>query len=120
MRNEEFNDHHKEGKDRGDGSRRKEHHRNGAKTFRRRRAIGFLEMMNIKRSTLMQQLNAPEFQSIHQIIVGELKAIDMVINEFVKVFEIHESELVEKSESTNETDETTALDSSESIGNDEK
>lgn len=64
----------------------------GAKTFRRGRALAFLEMMRLKRSTIRKQLDAPEFQSIHQVLVGELKAIDMVIDEFVQLFDIHESE----------------------------
>lgn len=64
----------------------------GAKTFRRGRALAFLEMMQLKRSTIQKQLDAPEFQSIHQVLVGELKAIDMVIDEFVQLFDIHESE----------------------------
>jgi len=67
------------------------HHR-GPKTFRRGRAIAFLEMMNLKRATIKQQLSEPEFQSIQQILIGELKAIDLVINEFTQLFEIHESE----------------------------
>nr|WP_260982724.1 hypothetical protein [Lysinibacillus fusiformis] len=67
----------------------------GAKTFRRGRAIAFLETLNVKRATLKQQLEQPEFQSIQQILVGELKAIDMVIQEFSQLFDIHESETVE-------------------------
>ena len=54
-----------------------------------------LEMMNLKRATIKQQLSEPEFQSIQQILIGELKAIDMVINEFTQLFEIHESETEE-------------------------
>lgn len=72
---------------RGKGSRQR-----GAKTFRRGRAIAFLETLQVKRSTLKQQLELSEFQSIHPILVGELKAIDMIINEFVQVFELHEEE----------------------------
>lgn len=89
MRSEEFKGHHREG-----GHKRKDHdsHKRGAKTFRRGRAIAFLEMMNLKRSTLKQQLNSPELQSINPILVGELKAVDMVINEFVQLFELHEIE----------------------------
>ncbi|PLS02266.1 hypothetical protein [Neobacillus cucumis] len=75
--------------------KRKDHHPGGAKTFRRGRAIAFLELMNLKRSTLKQQLDSQEFQSIHPIIVGELKAIDMVISEFIQLFELHEGEAVE-------------------------
>ncbi|MFC4322264.1 hypothetical protein [Litchfieldia salsa] len=79
---------------RGERHKRREHssHKRGAKTFRRGRALAFLEMMNLKRSTIKQQLDAPEFQSINQILIGELKAIDMVINEFTQLFEIHENE----------------------------
>ena len=51
--------------------------------------------MNLKRATIKQQLSEPEFQSIQQILIGELKAIDMVINEFTQLFEIHESETEE-------------------------
>jgi hypothetical protein len=69
-------------------------HPRGAKTFRRGRAIAFLEMMNLKRTTIKKQLEEPEFQSIQQILIGELKAIDMVINEFIQVFEIYESEMM--------------------------
>ncbi len=86
----------KEGRHRGDRHRGRDgsHHR-GPKTFRRGRAIAFLEMMNLKRTTIKQQLSEPEFQSIQQILIGELKAIDMVINEFTQLFEIHESETEE-------------------------
>ena len=68
-------------------------HQRGAKTFRRGRAIAFLERMYLKRSTIKQQLDQPEFQSIQPILVGELKAIDMVINEFIQLFEINEDEM---------------------------
>lgn len=71
---------------RGKGSR-------GAKTFRRGRAVAFLQIMQLKRSTIKQQLDEPEFESIRQVLVGELKAIDMVINEFVQLFEIQENEM---------------------------
>ncbi|WP_195575153.1 hypothetical protein [Paenibacillus sp. 1001270B_150601_E10] len=96
MRSDKFKDMKREGHHRGErhgGRGRSEHH--GPKTFRRGRAIAFLEMMNLKRTTIKQQLEQPEFQSIHSILVGELKAIDMVINEFVQLFEINESEQVE-------------------------
>ncbi|MDZ5605541.1 hypothetical protein U2I54_00045 [Bacillus pseudomycoides] len=98
MRKEKFKDFKKEGHHRGERYRGKDvSQQRGPKTFRRGRAIAFLEMMNLKRATIKQQLEAPEFQSIHQILVGELKAIDMVINEFIQLFEIHESEATETS-----------------------
>lgn len=61
-------------------------------------------MMNLKRSTIKEQLDQPEFQSIQQILVGELKAIDMLINEFIQLFEIQENE--EAAEKGSEEKET--------------
>ncbi|MCM2533235.1 hypothetical protein NDK43_13535 [Neobacillus pocheonensis] len=93
MKNDEGNK--KDGMHRDDNHKRKGHHHHGAKTFRRGRALEFLERMYVKRATLKQQLDAPEFQSINQIIIGELKAIETVIDEFIKLFELHESEEME-------------------------
>lgn len=61
-----------------------------AQTFRRGRAIAFLDRLNVKRSTLMQQLNQPEYDSIKQVISGELKAVDAIIQEFIHTFELRE------------------------------
>lgn len=120
MKNEENKPHHKE-KHHHDGHKRKDHsHHRGAKTFRRGRAIAFLEMMNLKRSTLKQQLESPELQSINPILVGELKAIDMVINEFVHLFELHEMEEMETANNKKaETEEASESDHKESLENDE-
>lgn len=110
MRGERFKDFKKEGHHRGESykGRAGSKHR-GAKTFRRGRAIAFLEMMNLKRATIKQQLDQPEFQSIHQLLVGELKAIDMVINEFTQLFEIHESETNDIFDNQNEETETAEM-----------
>jgi hypothetical protein len=114
MRNEGNMGHHKDRHHRGDGDGHKhKDHEHGAKTFRRGRAIAFLEMLNLKRSTLKQQLITPELQSINTILVGELKAIDLVINEFVQLFELHE---VEELEVSNQK-ETLKSPSSESLDN---
>ncbi|WNS45339.1 hypothetical protein [Paenibacillus sp. MMS20-IR301] len=61
-----------------------------AQTFRRGRAIAFLERLHVKRDTLLQQLNQPEFASIQQVISGELKATEAVIQEFIQAFELRE------------------------------
>jgi len=89
-----FHDEHFEGHHhlKAGGYRRKKHH-HGAKTFRRGRAIEFLNRLHVKRATLKQQLAAPELQSINHVLVGELKAIEMVINEFTQLFDIHEEEI---------------------------
>ncbi|MFL1673236.1 hypothetical protein [Paenibacillus dendritiformis] len=114
MRNEKIRDFRKEGHHRGERHKgRGGSHQHRPKTFRRGRALAFLEMMNLKRSTIKQQLDQPEFQSIHQILVGELKAIDMVINEFIELFEIHESEEMEMHK--NQHMETSVSENTDSI-----
>ncbi|ASS73633.1 hypothetical protein CIG75_00660 [Tumebacillus algifaecis] len=68
--------------------RRHDHH--GAKTFRRGRALDFLNRLTVRRDLLKQQLDAPEFQEIKLILQGELKALDLVIEEYSQHFELHE------------------------------
>lgn len=68
----------------------------GAKTFRRKRALSFLENLETKRETLKSQLETPELQSINQILVGELKATETIINEFVQAFELYATNEDEK------------------------
>lgn len=63
-----------------------------AQTFRRGRVLMFLERMLVMRSSLMQQLAQPEFQSIQQVIAGELKAVDQMIQEYIHTFELREIE----------------------------
>jgi hypothetical protein len=90
----DFDGHLKGEKHRGGGHKGRRHH-HGAQTFRRGRALEFLERLNVKRITLKQQLEAPEFQEIKQIILGELKAIELVIDEYTKHFEINEVEEID-------------------------
>ena len=85
------------------------HHR-GAKTFRRGRAIAFLERMQLKRATIKQQLDQPEFQSIQPILVGELKAVDMVISEFIQLFEINEDDMLDSNKSVDASEEEVEVD----------
>ncbi|MDQ0270386.1 hypothetical protein [Cytobacillus purgationiresistens] len=113
MEKEGFKGHSKDSHHWGDGRDHKKS-RHGAKTFRRGRAIAFLERMNLKRSILKQQLETPELQSINPILVGELKAIDMVINEFVQLFEIHESEVIELPNEKKEPTKSSLMDSKQS------
>ncbi|WP_315795720.1 hypothetical protein [Paenibacillus sp. BIC5C1] len=72
-----------------------EHHGkrgNGAQTFRRGRILVFLEQMQNRRATLARQLGQEEFRNIHQMISGELKAIDQVIDEYIQLFELQNEE----------------------------
>lgn len=69
-----------------------EDRKEGAKTFRRKRAIMFLEHLVTKRNVLKKQLETPELQLANPIIVGELKATESIIAEFVQMFELYEFE----------------------------
>lgn len=78
------------------------HHRSGrggeehrAKTFRRKRALGFLEMLYVKQETLKDQLHREEFANSRPVIEGELKAVEMIIEEFKNVFQVERSEIEE-------------------------
>lgn len=81
-------EHHRGGRRRGE----KDEKRHGAKTFRRGRALAFYEIMNIKSTSLKKQLETPELQSIHPILVGELKAVEALMDEFAHLFELVEVE----------------------------
>jgi len=106
------------GKGRGRGHRgehRGEHHRRrggepgsgGAQTYRRGRILTFLEQLHIKRATLSRQLGEAEFQSIHPVISGELKAIEQVISDYMYLFELQEDDRMkpEQQEASVETNE---------------
>lgn len=62
----------------------------GPQTFRRGRAIEFLNRLETKKSTLMHQLEQLELASIREVISGELKAVESIIDEFMQVFDFQE------------------------------
>lgn len=98
MRREGSRGHHKRHEGRYPG-RRGEHSEvksEGAKTFRRKRAVLFLKQLEEKQEVLKKQLETPELQQANPIIAGELKATQAIINEFVQVFELFEFEEFEK------------------------
>lgn len=70
----------------------------GAQTFRRGRALEFYRQLEMKRSTLKQQLESAELQSIHPVIAGELKATEAIMNDFVGLFQLNE--LLEEAQAT--------------------
>ncbi|WP_254848956.1 MULTISPECIES: 2-keto-3-deoxygluconate kinase [Paenibacillus] len=67
-----------------------EHPHKSAQTFRRARAIAFLDKLMINRSALQQQLKESEIETTKQVISGELKATEAIIDEFINMFQIHE------------------------------
>lgn len=92
MRHEGYGKHH-----RGEGHGRKrrggEGRQHGAKTFRRGRAVSFLQQMELQRETLKKQLETLELQTINPVLVGELKATESIIAEFKHLFELYEQEI---------------------------
>lgn len=61
-------------------------------TFRRGRIESFIERLSSRRTMLQLQLKQPEFQEIHQLIQGQLKEIDLVINELMHEFGLEDDE----------------------------
>jgi len=61
-----------------------------AQTFRRGKILNFLERLFIRRNTLKHQLDQEEYKEIHSEIRGELKALEMVIDEFIHEFDLEE------------------------------
>ncbi|MED3763611.1 hypothetical protein [Ureibacillus terrenus] len=64
----------------------------GAKTFRRKRAVMFLEHLETKEKVLKKQLETKELQAANPVIAGELKATQEIIADFVQMFELYEFE----------------------------
>ncbi len=86
---------HRDGRGHGREEKRRFHEEaepqlRSAQTFRRGKAIAFLERMQIKRETLQRQLSQAEFEAIKPVISGELKAVDELIQEFIHLFGLHE------------------------------
>lgn len=65
-------------------------HPRSAQTFRRGRAVAFLDKLMVNRATLRRQLNDPDFDAIKLVISGELKATEAIIEEFIQMFQLHE------------------------------
>lgn len=84
-------DHRGRGDREWEGGHKGKHH-HGAKTFRRGRALEFWQMLDVKRKTLRQQVEAPEYLEIRTILLGELKAIEQIIDEYTRHFELHRIE----------------------------
>ncbi|WP_304458227.1 hypothetical protein [Alicyclobacillus sendaiensis] len=60
----------------------------GPQTFRRGRALQFLEFLNVRRTTLLRQLDQPEFADLRPTLLGELKAVESVRDEFMAMFDL--------------------------------
>ncbi|MBD3920510.1 hypothetical protein H8B09_17235 [Paenibacillus sp. PR3] len=95
----------------GEGHEHGKHRFHSAQTFRRGRALAFLETLSLKRATLLQQLNQPEYEAIKPVISGELKATDAIIQEFIHAFELRE--MPPQEDTPSDEDNDTAIDKAE-------
>ena len=59
-----------------------------AQTFRRGRAVMFYQQLETKREMIKRQLEASEFETIRPLLMGELKSIETVIEEFKIAFKL--------------------------------
>lgn len=69
--------------------RNKHEARGGSQSYRLRRIHIFLDILEAHRDTLKKQLSTPELQAVNPIVVGELKAIEMVIDQYINSFELN-------------------------------
>ncbi|MNC83916.1 hypothetical protein D3C75_1381530 [compost metagenome] len=61
-------------------------------------------MLEVKRTTLRQQVEAPEYQEIKPVLLGELKAIELIIDEYIRHFELRRKEEEEPQAQTGNTE----------------
>lgn len=45
----------------------------------------------MKRETLKKQVNDPDLQAIRDVVSGELKAVDQIIQEYIQAFELYDT-----------------------------
>lgn len=64
----------------------------GAQTFRRKRIVQFLIQLETRKASLQKQLETPELQNLHPVLLGELKAVQTTIDEYIQLFELYEYE----------------------------
>ena len=61
----------------------------------RRRSAGarafLLDNLIVKRETLKKQVNDPDFEAIREVVSGELKAVDQIIQEYIQAFELYDT-----------------------------
>lgn len=68
------------------------HRKGSAQTFRRGRAVLFMQQLEAKRDMIKNQIDMPELQCIHSILIGELKAVEAILAEFKVAFNLDELE----------------------------
>lgn len=71
---------------------RRRHRKGNAQTFRRGRAVVFMQQLEKKREVIKRQIDMPELASIRDVLIGELKAVEMILEEFKVAFDLEEVE----------------------------
>lgn len=65
----------------------------GPTTFRRGKMVEVVRRLIWRKESLLRQLEQPELQEVRQNIIGQIQALDLVIWELIKEFEITKDEL---------------------------
>lgn len=65
----------------------------GPTTYRRGKMVEVVQRLIWRKELLIRQLEQPEFQEIRQNVIGQIQALDLVIWELMKEFEITDDEL---------------------------
>lgn len=65
----------------------------GPATYRRGKMIEVVQRLIWRKEALISQLDQPELEDMKPNIIGQIQALDLVIRELIKEFEIEEEEL---------------------------
>jgi hypothetical protein len=64
-----------------------------AETYRRGKIVDYIQKLIWRKQLCVRQLEETEYSDLRQPILGQMMALDMVIHELIKEFEIQQDEL---------------------------
>jgi len=63
-----------------------------AETYRKFRVVEYVKRLILRKETYRQQLEQSEYQDMKQNILGHMQAIDLVIKELIKEFDLQQED----------------------------
>jgi hypothetical protein len=64
-----------------------------AETYRRGKIVDYIQKLIWRKQLCVRQLEETEYSDLRQPILGQMMALEMVIHELIKEFEIQQDEL---------------------------
>lgn len=64
-----------------------------SQTYRRGRMVDFIQRLMWRRTSIAEQMAQDEFAEIKPQLLGQIQALDLIIREGIKEFEISKDEL---------------------------